>query len=623
MTLPLPHRLVAHARALSTGERPPTDLGPPTLFDELVAGLQLDPLDRAIVALTVGAALDPGVADAILARTGERALTIGAAGQLLAALYEVTPAEVVLRGVGDGRLRRSGLVDLAGGGAPVRAPLLPSRRLLGLVQDRMELHPHVAEVAALIATDRDAAIGVALLPPIEELAELCAALQAQRRGRGPVAIVGEARTGRLRVALAIAARLGRRRALVVDAALVAPDPVTWRGLATALIADGAFHLAPVVIREPGAAGLAAAERIAQGGVACFVTAPEEPPDGRCRIHARVVRPDEPQRLAAWRAETAGQPWADDDSLTRLARATVLARSDIAVAAGMAATPPASGPIEAWVERTTHSQLRSRLDRFAQLVTRRVRLDELVVGDELAAQLRELVRALRVRPQLAERWPLARALDGLGGVATLFDGPPGTGKSMSAAVIATELDVPLYRIDVATIVDRYVGETEKNLQRLFREAAVSRGVLLFDEADSLFSRRVETKDAMDRFANMQVNQLLTLIEEFPGVSILTTNLKQGLDVAFARRFAYKLQFALPELDERIALWRMYLPPGHLRDDEVQALASRYDRVSGADVRNAVVRAASATFATGRLGVDDLRRALVAELQAGGSVVSSSL
>jgi AAA+ superfamily predicted ATPase len=123
--------------------------------------------------------------------------------------------------------------------------------------------------------------------------------------------------------------------------------------------------------------------------------------------------------------------------------------------------------------------------------------------------------------------------------------------------------------------------------------------------------------------MQVNQLLTLIEDFPGISILTTNLKQGLDAAFSRRIAYKIQFELPERDERAALWRMYLPPNQLSRNEIARLTEKFDRVSGAEIRNGVLRAASApaSIAAGRLTCAQVERSLVAELQSAGSVVSS--
>lgn len=613
--------VVTRARALVASDAAPSaDALPASLYAEILRGFALGDLARDVLALAAGAALDVEVAAAVVARAGERTLTVGGAAQILG----VAASELALRCASDGPLRQSGLLEpVPPGTPPVRALLLPSKRMLGLLRDRMELLAPVAEVAALVATDEDAAVGVAVDPSVDDLAGLCAALQAQQAGRGPVALVGEVRSGRLRTVLAIAARLGQRRALVVDGGLVSPDVPSWRTLAASLISDASFHVASVVIRDPGLPGLAAATRIAAAGVPCFVTVSEEPPDGRCRLRARVVRPGAAHRLAGWRIESKAVPWLDDARLDRLARDAALSRSEIAAAAGLARACPAGRDADSWISLAARTQVRSRLDQFAKPITRRVTLDDVVLSPDIAGQLRELIDALRARPRLTEVWRhLAHVIDGRG-VAALFDGPPGTGKTLSASVIATELDVPLYRIEVSQIVDRYVGETEKNLQRLFREAEACRGILLFDEADSLFAKRVETKDAMDRFANMQVNQLLTLIEDFPGISILTTNLKQGLDPAFSRRIAYKLQFELPERDERAALWRMYLPPNQLSRNEIARLTEKFDRVSGAEIRNGVLRAAStpASLAAGRLTCQQVERSLVAELQSAGSVVSS--
>jgi SpoVK/Ycf46/Vps4 family AAA+-type ATPase len=261
---------------------------------------------------------------------------------------------------------------------------------------------------------------------------------------------------------------------------------------------------------------------------------------------------------------------------------------------------------------------SHLERYAKRSVPRTPLAELVLADDLKEQIEELIRAVRFRPELR------RALDGRSigpnGIAALFNGPPGTGKTMTASAMATELGLPMYKIDVSSIVDRFVGETEKNLSRIFEEAESERGLLLFDEADSLFTRRVEVSDSHDRYANMQVNMLLNLIDEYTGLVILTTNLKASIDTAFLRRMSFKLTFELPEPDQRAALWRVHLPPEVplARNVDLVELADRY-RASGGEIRNAVYRALLMITPGSALDSETLSRAVARELEASGNVV----
>src|SRR5262249_54893720 len=145
-----------------------------------------------------------------------------------------------------------------------------------------------------------------------------------------------------------------------------------------------------------------------------------------------------------------------------------------------------------------------------------------------------------------------------GISALFDGPPGTGKSLAAEVVAAEAALPLLRVNVATLVDKYIGETEKNLARVFREVRSAGAVLCFDEADALFATRTSVRGANDRYANLEVNVLLDLMEEHTGVVILTTNLKKNIDEAFRRRIGYAIEFTTPDAALRERIWRRLLP-----------------------------------------------------------------
>jgi len=174
---------------------------------------------------------------------------------------------------------------------------------------------------------------------------------------------------------------------------------------------------------------------------------------------------------------------------------------------------------------------------------------------------------------------------------LFSGPPGTGKTMAAGLIAAELGLDLYQIDLSRIVSKYIGETEKQLAQVFDAAEAGHAILLFDEADSLFAKRTEVKSSNDRYANLEVNYLLQRMESFSGITILTTNFDASIDDAFRRRLAFRIAFPLPDVDERARLWERIIPEGVplAYDVDFEALADRFE-MSGGYIRNAALRAA---------------------------------
>ncbi|MBT9525346.1 MAG: ATP-binding protein [Rhizobacter sp.] len=203
--------------------------------------------------------------------------------------------------------------------------------------------------------------------------------------------------------------------------------------------------------------------------------------------------------------------------------------------------------------------RGGLDALAQRITSQASHADLVLPPFVAAQLREIGSQLRHRQQVYGDWGFgdgqARGL----GIAALFAGESGTGKTLAAEVIAHEAGLDLYRIDLACVVSKYIGETEKNLARLFDAAEHSGAVLLFDEADALFGKRSEVKDSHDRYANIEVAYLLQRIESYRGLVILTTNFKSALDRAFLRRIRFVVQFPFPDEAAREQIWRRQFPP----------------------------------------------------------------
>jgi SpoVK/Ycf46/Vps4 family AAA+-type ATPase len=181
-----------------------------------------------------------------------------------------------------------------------------------------------------------------------------------------------------------------------------------------------------------------------------------------------------------------------------------------------------------------------------------------VPAEVEATLRQVAIHVRHRHEVLERWKLGeRSARGLG-ISALFAGASGTGKTMAAEVLANELRLDLYRIDVSSVVSKYIGETEKNLRRVFQAAEEGGAILLFDEADALFGKRSEVKDSHDRFANIEVSYLLQRMEAYRGLAILTTNMKSALDQAFLRRLRFVIEFPFPDATARRRIWQGVFP-----------------------------------------------------------------
>ncbi|HUG48089.1 MAG TPA: ATP-binding protein [Candidatus Limnocylindria bacterium] len=248
-----------------------------------------------------------------------------------------------------------------------------------------------------------------------------------------------------------------------------------------------------------------------------------------------------------------------------------------------------GPAD--VQAGARAQNTAGLDRLARHVEPRAGWPDLVLPPEVHSQLRELAARARQRERVLDEWRAGgRAVRGRG-ITALFAGDSGTGKTMSAEVVAGDLGLDLYVIDLSTVVDKYIGETEKNLDRIFVEADRVNGVLLFDEADAIFGKRSEVRDARDRYANVEIAYLLQRMERFDGLAILTTNLRANLDEAFTRRIDVIVDFPLPEDDDRLALWRMHLPAELPQADDLdlEFMARRF-RLSGGNIRNACLTAA---------------------------------
>jgi SpoVK/Ycf46/Vps4 family AAA+-type ATPase len=204
------------------------------------------------------------------------------------------------------------------------------------------------------------------------------------------------------------------------------------------------------------------------------------------------------------------------------------------------------------------QARPRLDGLAQRIEPSAMWDDLVLPEPQKQLLRQIALQVRHRSKVYQTWGFAsKGARGLG-ISALFAGPSGTGKTMAGEVLANELRLDLYRIDLSQVVSKYIGETEKNLRRVFDSAEGGAAILLFDEADALFGKRSEVKDSHDRYANIEVGYLLQRMEVYRGLAILTTNRKEALDDAFLRRIRFVVEFPFPEAPQRAEIWRRVFP-----------------------------------------------------------------
>ena len=262
-----------------------------------------------------------------------------------------------------------------------------------------------------------------------------------------------------------------------------------------------------------------------------------------------------------------------------------------------------------------------LERLARRIEPAVGLEDLVLPADVLEQLRELTVRARQRERVLDEWQMAGAASRRRGLTALFAGASGTGKTMAAEVVAGEMGLDLYVVDLASVVDKYVGETEKNLDRVFAEAENVNAVLLFDEADALFGKRSEVSDAHDRYANVEIAYLLQRMELFEGIAILATNLRSNLDEAFARRLDTLVDFPEPEEPDRMRLWDRCLGAVAPRDGDIDlAFLARAFKLSGGNIRNIAVAAAYyAAEAQHAISMADLIRATQREYRKLGHMV----
>jgi len=554
-----------------------------------------------------------------------RRTTVGLAGRLLGLPADERLALGGLLGPA-GRLADGGL--LVTGAAPGDArPPLPDRELVvpdrvaGFLTGSDALDPAHRDVVTAVRPD----VGVADLVLADDVRRHLSAVAA-----GPDRLVwlhGADGSGRPTAAQALARAWGSPWLLLVDARrLPVDEPDRAAEVVRSVRREARLRDATVcwegadVLFGNGHRGLRALIAASGPGTPMVVcsrgTWPAEDRPAFAEVAVRL--PDAPQRRQLWTRALGGAPAVDEVSAVfRLGPGAIIAAADAARrAAGAAGATPAD--LIAGARRHGSDALAGE----AQRVDATFAWADLVLPADRLDQLAALRDRLRHRDLVHDRWGFAARLGAARGVAALFTGPSGTGKTMAAGVVADALGLELYRVDLAAVVSKYIGETEKNLARVFAAAGSANVVLFFDEADALFGKRTEVRDAHDRYANLEVAYLLQQIESFDGLVVLATNLRKNVDEAFLRRLQFVIEFPMPDAEHRRRLWRHIWPPAAPLDPvlDVDALADRYE-LSGGSIRNVAVDAAFAAAAAGcAIGPEQLEAALRNEHRKLGRVTS---
>lgn len=575
----------------------PADPPPGSVLDRLAVGFGLSPLDVDLLLIAVAPDLDSrferlyGYLNDDLTR---RRPTVGLALELCghagtsAGRFRLFPGAPLIEG---------GLLEIAEAERP------PLSRVL-TVPDRITGHllgssTPDARLIEVLAEDT--------VDPTLDTAQVQRAAAAAESGTGHVHLrsLGGAPEGLAGAAL----RTSGRRPLVLDAAALGRRPGHLPELARAAAREARLTGSGVVVGPLEALPDKPSERAHALRTLCAALSGNPlftyGSDGwdpawaaRTPVSLTVLPASPDQQAARWRyaLESAadGTSAADADELARSVAAHRLDAGQLRRAAESAARTAslAGRPIRPDdLRAAVRAQNGAGLARLARRVEPAVGWDDLVLPPQTHRGLRELAVRARHRDQVLGQWGM-RPGGGRGrGVIALFAGGSGTGKTMSAEVVAADLGMDLYVVDLSTVVDKYIGETEKNLERIFTEASAVNAVLLFDEADAIFGKRSDVKDARDRHANIESAYLLQRMESFDGIAVLTTNLRANLDEAFTRRLDIVADFPVPDAAQRLALWERCLGGRLPRADDLDLAfcADRFE-LAGGSIRACAVTAA---------------------------------
>jgi len=523
------------------------------------------------------------------------------------------------------------------------------RTQLSPLSAQVTLHPGLVSTLLGLGVDCELPVGVELIVHPVGLEALCVSdttLQQvrwalRRQGSQPHAVLlyGEDRLEVPELAEALAGQSGGA-VVRLDTKLVVASPdrarvcreafFQARLLRGSVVLQGVENLWGLGAAAPEAEFLRAMVRCVRDASGPTFLTSREPVDGLTKVLAgclpiEVQAPSLATRLVLWQSLMSDLPCQKVDHTTLLTTFPLapaeMRRLRVAFLQELAGRGRRASIGDRKALELARAVIRDDFDGLARRVTLGFVWDDLRLPAEAHAKLRQIssfaAHRGRATELLGEQFKLSYGRS----VSALFKGPPGTGKTMAASVLARELEAELYQVDLSQVVSKYIGETEKNLGRLFAEARRRNAVLLFDEADSLFSKRTAVSSSNDRHANAVVNFLLQQLEAFDGVLLMTTNNAAAMDPAFMRRIRFHIEFPAPDADSRLELWRALSPPALFaaHSDEFEKLAEDFE-LSGGHIKNALLLAASSAVAEqGSITMKHVRGACINELRQQGHLV----
>jgi SpoVK/Ycf46/Vps4 family AAA+-type ATPase len=558
----------------------------PSALERLCAAFQLSPFERDLVLLCAGVELDSTFAASCAAAQGDPRKIHPTFSLALAAFRgahwsALSPSS---------SLRRWRLIELTGNEGVVAAPLRIDERVLHFLTGINHLDDRLQALVEPMAAPPD-------LPLSQlEVAQRIAQLLANNENQIPpvVQLCGSEGIGRAAVAALACREFGLRLHVLrgSDVPVSATERETLARLweREALLSRSALLVEADEIDSTEAVRTLLSFLENVNGI-LFVSRRDPLRAGRRPIVRFDVRkPTSSEQTELWN-EALGENFSRMNGQVEnvVAQFSLGPRNIEAACATLASSSGDEPDLGRKLWEACRIQSRARLDDLAQRIEPAATWDELVLPEAQRQLLREITAHVRQRTKVYETWGFAeKGARGLG-ISALFAGSSGTGKTMAAEVLARELRLDLYRIDLSSVVSKYIGETEKNLRRVFDAAEEGGAILLFDEADALFGKRSEVKDSHDRYANIEVSYLLQRMESYRGLAILTTNLKNALDPAFLRRLRFIVQFPFPDAAQRAEIWRRIFPANTPTQNLDLTKLSRLN-VAGGNIRNVAMNAA---------------------------------
>jgi len=538
-------------------------------LDQVEATFGLSPFERDLLVLVAASDVLPAVGEACAALHQDPVAAYPTFALALAFLPEPSWASLTP----EAPLRKFRLIEVSDGPSFTRSRVRLPERVLHFLCGVICPDPALASLDTLSTI-------VELAPSHERIAE--SAAETWRKSKGdlpPILLVGSR-------GMAVAARAAKRLNLRPYAVPASGLPADLPGFVDLWNREALLLSAALVVEvdgtehAPRAAALAKRARFPM-----FLVAPDDLRVANA-VTFDVPTPSTREMAEAWRHELGPAAATLNGQVETLAGQFRLTPEEISQVAHAAAGQENFADA-LWAGARRRS--RQALDGLAERIEPRAGWSDLVLPESHLTTLRQISAHVRQRAKVYHAWGFAeRSGRGLA-ISALFSGPSGTGKTLASEVIAGSLGLDLYRIDLSQIVSKYIGETEKNLRRIFEAAEGSGAVLLFDEADALFGKRSEVRDSHDRYANIEVAYLLQRMEAYGGLVILTTNLKNTLDPAFMRRIRFVLPFPFPEHDDRRRIWETVFPAGMPRDGiDVDRLATL--SLAGGSIRNIALNAA---------------------------------